>query len=153
MPLPPIYHQVKRFLTSFEQELTMIERKTPVTEIEKQIENFITEIPRTFDDMEPLVRSLGVEIHKQCHLLKNDLLFWHAARQPETKAQRWQNIQQRLANEPRDNHDFRLDCSGGDWGVWEFFSAFDDWGTGYGISSLECPGILDVTPGRFVVTG
>jgi hypothetical protein len=97
MPLPPIYQQLRQFLTSFEQELTMTEHKTPVTGIEKQIENFIAEIPRTFDDMEPLARSLGVEIHKQFHLLKNDLLFWHTARQMETKTQRWQNIQQRLA--------------------------------------------------------
>jgi heme oxygenase len=93
MPLPPIYQQLRQFLTSFEQELTMTDYKTVVTEIE----NFITEIPRTFDDMEPLARSLGVEIHKQFHLLKNDLLFWHTARQMETKTQRWQNIQQRLA--------------------------------------------------------
>ncbi|WAS06340.1 heterocyst frequency control protein PatD [Gloeomargaritales cyanobacterium VI4D9] len=93
MPLPPVYLQVQQFLATFGQKLTMTDYKTVVTEIE----NFITEIPRTFDDMEPLARSLGVEIHKQFHLLKNDLLFWHAARQMETKSQRWQNIQQRLA--------------------------------------------------------
>ena len=93
MPLPLIYHQVKQFLASFEKEIVTIDYKTVVTEMEE----FIAKIPPTFDDMEPLARSLGVEIHKQFHLLKNDLLFWHAARQPETKAQRWQNIQQRLA--------------------------------------------------------
>ncbi len=74
----------------------MTEHKTPVTEVQKQIENFITEIPQTFDDMEPLARSLGVEIHKQFHLLKNDLIFWRVARQIATKNQRWQTIQQRL---------------------------------------------------------
>jgi len=92
MPLPPIYHQVKQFLAKIAQESTIINHKLVTTEIEE----FIAKIPPAFDDMEPLARSLGVEIHKQFHLLRNDLSFWHAARQTATKAQRWQNIQQRL---------------------------------------------------------
>jgi len=65
MPLPLIYHQVKQFLAEIDQESTIINHKLVTTEIEK----FIAEIPPTFDDMEPLARSLGVEIHKQFHQL------------------------------------------------------------------------------------
>jgi hypothetical protein len=87
-----IYQQVKQFLDTIQQESIEANNKL----ITVAIERLILEIPNTFNKLQPLARSLGVEIHKQLHLLKNDLLFWQVARQTETKAQRWQNIQQRL---------------------------------------------------------
>jgi hypothetical protein len=42
------------------------------------------------------VRSHQTEIHKQLQLLKMDLSFWHATRQPDKHAQRGSQIVERL---------------------------------------------------------
>ncbi|APB33750.1 hypothetical protein GlitD10_1429 [Gloeomargarita lithophora Alchichica-D10] len=92
--MSPIYQQVQQFLRHIDRDLISPEQ---LSYILTEIERFIAEIPPTFDELEPFARSLGVEIHKQFHLLKNDLLFWQAARQAETQQKRWQQIHQRLA--------------------------------------------------------
>ncbi len=92
MSIPPLYQQVKQFLDTIDPEFIQANHQI----IPGTIEPWIREIPTTFNALASCPRSLAVEIHKQLHLLKNDLLFWQVARQATTKDQRWQTIQQRL---------------------------------------------------------
>ncbi|MEN9215746.1 MAG: heterocyst frequency control protein PatD [Gloeomargarita sp. HHBFW_bins_162] len=93
MYLPPIYLELEQFLERVKQDLTNPDQHALIS---AKIATFIAEIPHTFNQLESLPRSLGVEMHKQLNLLKNDLVFWQAARTSETQAQRWQKIDQRL---------------------------------------------------------
>lgn len=67
---------------------------TPLSTTE--IDRLIRRIPPTFSELTPTACAIAVEIHKQLHLLKTDVLFWQAARQPATQTQRYRQIQQRL---------------------------------------------------------
>ncbi|MEN9233346.1 MAG: heterocyst frequency control protein PatD [Gloeomargarita sp. DG02_4_bins_56] len=94
MNLPSIYLQLQQFLDAIQQGAITLDDPALLSQ---QIERFISEIPRTFNELESLPRSLGVETHKQLNLLNHDLLFWRAARTAATQSQRRQKIAERLS--------------------------------------------------------
>ncbi|MEN9206894.1 MAG: heterocyst frequency control protein PatD [Gloeomargarita sp. GMQP_bins_120] len=89
MALPGIYRELQAFVEDWGQGVAS-------AGVMPELERFIAAIPPTFPELSPAACSLAVEIHKQLHLLKTDVLFWQAARQPITQAQRRQQMQQRL---------------------------------------------------------
>lgn len=93
MNLPAIYRELQQFLDDIQRGAITPEDAALIA---TKIEIFITEIPHTFNELASLPRSLGVETHKQLNLLKNDLLFWRAARSSASQTQRRQKIAERF---------------------------------------------------------
>lgn len=89
MALPGIYRELQAWVGEWGQEVVR-------AGVMQELERFIAAIPPTFPELTPAACSLAVEIHKQLHLLRTDVLFWQAARQPATQAQRRQQMQRRL---------------------------------------------------------
>ena len=46
---------------------------------------------------------------------------------------------QRLSYQPRDNHDFPVDCARCHWGLWQLPDSPDDWSAGHGLSQALMP--------------
>jgi hypothetical protein len=93
MALPPLYKQIQAAIQEFPRANPVAD---PPTLTQQALTTWLGQIPATLAELPPTVRACGVEIHKHLHLLHQELLLWQAARQTDTKARRWQQLQQRL---------------------------------------------------------
>ncbi|WP_448380213.1 hypothetical protein [Gloeomargarita sp.] len=102
-PLPPLYQQMWAYCQRFSQGDQATAQLASLPEL---LTTWIDQLPTTLANLPAPARACGVEIHKHLHLLRQEWLFWQAARQPATQTQRWQQVQQRLTTLKTHLHTF-----------------------------------------------